>query len=426
MSDSEADSDCDSTIELNGDDGLDAETAGGEVVRYAGAEFINSVPRRAEIVARQSSAAALAAVAPLEQLDPVLFMPVDVEDANEYLGGQPVYVLRIYGAMPDGSKALVVVTGIHVFFDVLARPGETAAQLEAQLRAVFFASNLAPGAVTFETVRAFPDRGYRRRDDPALFVRARCDTLQTRRAALEAVHAAAGDAASSLYAIETKSDDRSSYYRKAARELGLPLSSWAVLRDYEYAAGPTDRAPLCAHVFRVPAAGYAAAPAARVAAEPLLSRDRTLVLAWDIETHSGRGAGDVPMPEHAADHAFMICLAAYWKDSTDPLCRICIVDVDTEPDSRWLTIVCGSPVNVLRAFALCFRALAPDIMVGFNDSGYDWPFIVGKAEKLGLLGWLVQTMSAQGGRAPGSDSAVRRWNYREQQKIKISADETLF
>ena len=47
----------------------------------------------------------------------------------------------------------------------------------AQRRATLCASGLPLGAVTFEAVRAFPDRGYRRRDDPALFVRLVCDTL---------------------------------------------------------------------------------------------------------------------------------------------------------------------------------------------------------------------------------------------------------
>ena len=47
---------------------------------------------------------------------------------------------------------------------------------------------------------------------------------------------------------ETASDDRSNYYRKAAREYGLPLSDWAVLSNYEYSPGYTDKSPLCAHV----------------------------------------------------------------------------------------------------------------------------------------------------------------------------------
>jgi len=399
------------------------------LLSYAGAEWLDGIPTRADLIA--ASADASAALAPLARGGPVRFMPVDVEDVNEFDHGGAVYALRLYGAMPDGSKAEVTVVGIRPFFDVQVPDGTAPAAAEALLRGLLSSGDLKS---SFERVTAFPDRGYR--DRPACFVRVYSDTLQVRRQALEAVIAAAADPGSALHGFATKSDDRSAYYRKAARELGLPLSDWAELSNYEWVEGPTQNSPLCAHVFRVAAGGYrplvdqfapaaerAKAAAAR-AADPLLVRDRTLVLGWDIETHSGRGNGDVPAPEHAADQAFMICLTAHWKDDAVPLRRICIVDVAVAPDSRWLTIVCGTPLNVLRAFALCFRALAPDIIVGFNDSGYDWPFIVGKATQAGLLGWLVHTMTAAPRRTAPDDDAARRWSYRDEQKIKISAEET--
>ena len=399
------------------------------LLSYSGAEWLDGIPTRADLIA--ASADASAALAPLARGGPVRFMPVDVEDINEFDRGGPVYALRLYGAMPDGSKAEVTVVGIRPFFDVQVPDGTAPAAAEALLRGLLSSGDLKS---SFERVTAFPDRGYR--DRAACFVRVYSDNLQVRRQALDAVIAAAADPGSALHGYATKSDDRSAYYRKAARELGLPLSDWAELSNYEWVEGPTQNSPLCAHVFRVAAAGYrplvdqfapaadrAKAAAAR-AADPLLVRDRTLVLGWDIETHSGRGNGDVPAPEHAADQAFMICMTVHWKDDAAPLRRICIVDVAVAPDSRWLTVVCGTPLNVLRAFALCFRALAPDIMVGFNDSGYDWPFIVGKATQAGLLGWLVHTMTAAPRRTAPDDDAARRWSYREEQKIKISAEET--
>ena len=426
MSDSEAESETDEALVASDsleDGSIDdfAEFAGGSLVRYAGADWITGVPARADLLGPAREPVLQTA----ERGLPLHFLPVDVEDVNEFLGGYPTYVLRIFGVLPDGSKAEVVITDVPVFFDAQVPDGETPAAFEARVRRILSEAEQPVSGVSFETVQAYPDRGYR--TTPATFKRIRAPNLQIRRKALEAVHEAG---------VETKSDDRSAYYRKAAREHGLPLSDWAVLSDYEYAEGPTEKSPLCQAIIRVSVANYRplvdplASPAARAksaavrAADPLLARERILVMAWDIETHSGRGAGDLPMAQFDADQAFMVCLTAHWKDEVEPLCRVCLVDVETAPDRRWTTVVCGSPLNVLRAFALCFRELAPDVIIGFNDSGYDWPFVVGKAERARLLGWMVQTMSAAPRRA-ADDEGARQWNYRDQQKIKVSAEETL-
>src|SRR5205814_9059587 len=66
--------------------------------------------------------------------------------------------------------------------------------------------------------------------------------------------------------------------------------------------------------------------------------------------------------------------------------------------------------NLLKAFALCWKSFAPDIQLGFNDSGYDWPFIVEKATKLKVLEWMVQQMSAKL-RKKANDNSILIWNY---------------
>ena len=404
---------------------------GGLVVRYAGGLVLEGVPTRKEIVAECDAESHVSAMIREHAgaTRPVFFMPVDVEEVNEYVKGVPVYALRLFGAMMDGSKAEVMVTGIDVFFDVAApaRAGQSRAQFDASLRGA-----LATAEVTGATVKpvdAYPSRGYH--TAPAPYRRVYTANVQQRKRAIAAVREAG---------METASDDRTCYYRKAAREYGLPLSDWAVLHDYEYAEGPTAKSPLCAHTFRVPVAGFRAlidamAPKAKREAAtrtkeqtPLLARDRTLVVAWDIETHTARG--EVPLPEHDGDVCFMICLTAHWKDDPAPLRQVCIVDVEAAPDPGWTTVVCGSPANVLRAFALSLRALAPDVLAGFNDSNYDWPFVVEKARRLGVLGWAFDRMTAaprrRGSESESDSDSVLRWNYSRDQKVKISAEEVFF
>ncbi len=186
--------------------------------------------------------------------------------------------------------------------------------------------------------------------------------------------------------IHTASDDLTPkyYHRKVACEERLPLSSWAVLSNYSYVSSVN------AYLFQVSVGNYNPISDEEYN-NPLISsalaRDRTLVLTWDIETYSSRRMGGVPNAKYEEDVVFIICMTVHWKNDSKPLKQICLVDVETAPDPRWITVVCGSQVNLLKAFALCWKLLAPDIQIGFNDSQYDWKFIVEKANKLGHRAW---------------------------------------
>ncbi|CAB5190929.1 unnamed protein product [Rhizophagus irregularis] len=139
-----------------------------------------------------------------------------------------------------------------------------------------------------------------------------------------------------------------------------------------------------------------------------LTRDRTLILTWDIETYSSRKTGEVPNAKYDKDRVFMICMTVHWKDDPELLKQICLVDVETAPEPGWITIVCGSQTDLIKAFTLCWQLLAPDIHIGFNDSQYDWRFIVEKANKLGVLEWMFNHMSFK----PSSLEKIIKWEYR--------------
>ena len=51
--------------------------------------------------------------------------------------------------------------------------------------------------------------------------------------------------------------------------------------------------------------------------------------------------------------------------------------------------MCGNEKNILKAFALCWRTIAPDIEFTFNGSKYDWPFVVERATNLKILDWML-------------------------------------
>ncbi|PKK58672.1 DNA/RNA polymerase [Rhizophagus irregularis] len=95
------------------------------------------------------------------------------------------------------------------------------------------------------------------------------------------------------------------------------------------------------------------------------------------------------------------------KDDPKLLKQICLIDLETAPDPRWITVVCKNQPNLLKAFALCWRAFQPDIQLGFNDSDYDWPFIVERASRLNLFEWMWKQMTGDF----KSSEEIQKWNY---------------
>ncbi|CAG8629285.1 1338_t:CDS:1 [Cetraspora pellucida] len=147
--------------------------------------------------------------------------------------------------------------------------------------------------------------------------------------------------------------------------------------------------PLCKHAFYLSVNNFRHVedPAVLYRTYPsqLITQDRALVLAWDIETHSTHGLEHMPYVRYKEDNIFIICITVHWKDDPKPLKQICLVDVESAQDPNWITIVCRNKKNLLKAFALCWQALAPDIELTFNGSKYDWPFVVERATQWKIL-----------------------------------------
>jgi DNA polymerase elongation subunit (family B) len=373
-------------------------------LRYDGAGPLTSVPSRNDIVSEFDNGMTAVLQQRLSDKQPIHFMPTAVSDEAEYINGLFTYILRITGCLINGQKAIVNVMDIKPFFDVVVPEEIPLSTFKTRL--VNILSNTLKGTSKFgiENISAFPLQGYH--TEKKLYIRIITWNQFDRYNALKAV---------CEVGIRTASDDLTPiyYYRKVAREKRLPLSSWATLSNYfhEYIQGGT-------HLFQVSVNNYNPTSEDDYN-NPLfssaLSRDRTLVLTWDIETYSSLGLGKFPTAQSDESNVFMICMSVHWKDDPNPLKQICLVDVKIAPDPSWIMIICGSQTNLLKAFALCRELLSPDIQIGFNDSQYDWRFIVEKAKKLGVLEKMFNRMSLK----PLSLEKITKWQY-QYNKIKVN------
>lgn len=329
----------------------------------------------------------------------ICFMPIDVyeDNTNEY-------TLCMYGVLINGSKVEVRLTGLEPFVDVIVPNGMDHNSLQFYLSDMI---NRYDNRIHFQfkNVTAYSLHEYA--NEPRMFKRIITTNTWHRSNIIKALK--------DLPNIELYSNDSSHYYRKAARENKISLSDWSVLSEYEYENGE-----ICEYIFTLDYKNYTRLEKLRD--KQYIKKDKTMIMAWDIETYSSDKKGDLPVGEKDTDVAFMICLSFHWLHEADALFKVCIVDKETESDSRWHTIICNDHINVIKAMAICWNKLKPDIVIGYNDSGYDWPFIMEKCIKHSLVDWFWKRVSCLGHKY-GSDYIIKKYyNNKEGRMVKINAE----
>ncbi|CAB5208415.1 unnamed protein product [Rhizophagus irregularis] len=377
-----------------------------QIIRYSGEKNLSGIPTLDDIVAENDEGLMTILEDALSKQHDIPFMAIKNEGSTEKIKGMYRYVLRLYGRLINGQKALVTLVGIQVFFDILVPDGETSDECEEKVNKILFS---IVKSYKIEHIKAFPFRGYH--TEKKTYLRIYTNSTGGRKTAIKAVQD---------NNFETASDDLYSFHRKVARENGIQLSGWSIINKYIYKQGK-GTSPLYKHEFDVSIKDFCPLEDITTISDrfPIsaLLRDRTLVITWDIETQS-QELGEFAEVLDLNHNVFMICMTLHWKDDPKPLKQISIVDVEAEPDPRWTTIVCGNQENLLKAFALYWRAFAPDIQVGFNDSDYDWHFIMERAYHLNILEWMWERMTGKFERK----KEIIKWKYRGKIGAKSEND----
>ena len=101
-----------------------------------------------------------------------------------------------------------------------------------------------------------------------------------------------------------------SFHRKIAKDTEIALSDWSILNDYRYKAHSHYT-----HSFYVSVKNFRSVEDLKTLSDrfPIsaLTRDRTLILTWDIETYNSCGMGDFPEILDDCASVFMICMTLH-------------------------------------------------------------------------------------------------------------------
>ncbi len=330
------------------------------------------------------------------------FMPNDVMEQtvrekhgqssdDDYAPGY--YRIFIAGTLADGRKAIVMIENVLPHFYVKVPKDSTIDKVKSDISFIC-ERNRAQYEGRLKSV-------YKKEfkyNSSAHFIKVSFRTLNKRNNAL--FHINRQDLYETVH-NDSKRSTRSDYYHIVARDYGKTLSSWVVIRNYSYI-----EYNLCyMKIFKVDVNDYTTFQGSL---DYESSRDKLIELDWDCETDSAYPTGDVPQPYIKTDELFMIGISIQHHDTaintnilgdriTDELdgelLNVVLVNVDCDPYSNKLTIVCDTEPNIIRAFAIIFKKIKPDFVCGFNDSDYDWKWFVYRALQHGLIRFIERRMS---------------------------------
>ncbi|CAJ0841904.1 11944_t:CDS:2 [Entrophospora sp. SA101] len=188
-----------------------------QLLRYFSGDYLTGLPTHNDIVAENDEGLTVILQETLSKrgdckcsID-IPFMAVDFEGSSEKISEKNHYILRLYGSLINGQKAVVTLTGIQIFFDILIPDSESVDEFKIKIDEILCNTI---NIYKIEHIKAFP--------------------FHEKKSYLRIFTLGTGDRKKALQAIqdknyETASDDMYSFHCKIARENGIAISGWSMI-----------------------------------------------------------------------------------------------------------------------------------------------------------------------------------------------------
>lgn len=353
----------------------------------------------------------------------ILFLPNDIFETHSKISTfskKEEYVIYLFGIMPDGTKTCVILEDIDIYFDIVVPTNTSYEVFKNKIVEQFETQNFNYKKMTKH--EGLPIRGFRL--EPLEIVRIHFNKLWGRQKALKFY-------IKSEY--ETSSDDLgwkfNYYFPKAAREFKFNTADWNVISNYKVV--DKKLTTNCDVVIKVPISNLKAFTGDKLAKD-YLSKDKTMVMTWDIETYTyGAATSDVPKPEDKNYEIFCICMTFHWQSREESLFKVGLVSKRScRTPTTDTVILCDNELGILMVFAKIFKRMSPDIVIAFNGGRFDWPICIQKYRNYGKLKFLKENLSSlplvtEHWNQRSTDTEENIYNYTFiTERVKISAEET--
>lgn len=344
----------------------------------------------------------------VEEGQSIFFMPNTVLETVERIAGTSVdtYRIYIYGVLPCGSKTVVILNNVPVYFDIRVEECENIEELSVNLNSLFARKSIK--YKRFEFTQGYRQDEFRMKPDQ--WIRFYFDNLRDRSNCLKFVQQMdrpgyLGERDGYKEKRRTASDDNGGfihnyYYPKVAREYQFNTCAWNWFEKYHTRS--TAMFPNVDYAFDVDVADYLPADSKLPTGvgTAWVTRDPLIAGTYDIETYTFKDVtGDAPKPEDTNWNIFMICTTIHFVHSREPIARFVICDTPIEnsawvfkdPDDKFghnshdTIIQCSNERELLQAYIAVLKNISPDIWNAFNNGSFDEPLIREMLKRYNLL-----------------------------------------
>jgi DNA polymerase elongation subunit (family B) len=414
-------------------------------------EFLKCLPKRSDFIDPVEHNKIFQLV---KSKQPILFLPNDIIDQHVKTPDGIRYRPIMVGVLRDGTKAAVVLKDQKPWFDVRVPATADLWSFTNAIKETL--KNAECWNTGIETVQLFPGKMFH--EKPSDYLRISFNTLFQRKKSLTALRydptksnvihfnfkrhlGMGGDSLNRPDGpqLETANDDRSCYYRKIARENKIRLAGWNQITNYEI-----DRSELYVRNYMVGLCIVIDTKDIKdidlCGIDPMkdpkykdLIRDRTMVAGWDLETYARHSTGNAPEPLKVfgadgkeEDIVFLEAMPFAWHWAPNPFLQVAITLLPSPPVEDCLIIQVKNQIELIKVKALLYERMGPELLIGFNDGMYDWPFILERAKAYDQRGHdLIKFMKQHMSVIPWDDDNAKfsiRGESKERVKLEAGVD----
>ncbi|GBC01347.1 hypothetical protein RclHR1_04150011 [Rhizophagus clarus] len=147
-----------------------------QIIRYESENYLSGLPTRDELVARNDGGSTSTLNDEIANYQDIPFMPVDVGEAKEYFNQIPYYILRLYGYLVNGQKAVVAITSIKVFFNICVSSNTSIPKFWFKVKDILATGKdnekktVNMNLIQIKCIKAYPIHGYHAEKKPYLCI----------------------------------------------------------------------------------------------------------------------------------------------------------------------------------------------------------------------------------------------------------------
>lgn len=341
----------------------------------------------------------------IKRQEPIAFLPTYLMETHmqDEKYQKAKYKIILMGIFKDGRRVSVILDNIEPYFEVKLDNGPPEKQ-KAQIEDILEKLNRDELTTPYKKslLNAKPFKYYQK--EKSKYLRLYYLKTKNRSEAIKLVRKEGYD---------TASDDLNSYYRVVCRDHLTTFSNWATMTDYTKVSS-SDL--IKGEVYRVDIKEFK--PFTGELTNDML-RDKSLSMCWDIETWSPDK--DLPKPEKPKDGVFCLGATFQWVNEKEPILKVCFCDYPANAREGYLSVICGTETNIIKAFGEVYAKMKPEFIFGFNDSDYDWPWIIKRgSQSKGILIDLATNFDATKPYRQYTDDAILKFNYKKEH-VKVEA-----